>query len=97
MDIHFTGHHLEITPALKTFTEEKLNRHLIDHFDKITSVHVSFRVEKLNRIAEANIHVAKETLHASAESEDMYVAVNELIHKLERLLIKHKEKLQDHH
>ena len=95
MQINFTGHGVEVTASLKTFTQEKFDR-LIRHFDKITAIHVIFNVEKLNKIAEATILIAKGELHASATSEDMYVAVDELIHKLERQLIKHKEKTSDH-
>lgn len=95
MQINFTGHGLEITPALRTFTQEKFNK-LERHFDKITAVNVIFDVEKLRQIAEATILVAKGEIHASAESEDMYTAVDELIDKLDRQLLKHKEKIKDH-
>ncbi|OGV43648.1 MAG: ribosomal subunit interface protein [Legionellales bacterium RIFCSPHIGHO2_12_FULL_42_9] len=95
MQINFTGHGLDVTPALRTFTQEKFNR-LERHFNKITAIHVIFHVEKLNQIAEATLLIAKGELHASATSEDMYVAVDELVQKLNRQLIKHKEKISDH-
>ncbi|MFZ4077517.1 MAG: ribosome hibernation-promoting factor, HPF/YfiA family [Legionellaceae bacterium] len=95
MQINFTGHGFDVTPALKTFTEEKLQK-LERHFDKITRVNVTFRVDKLNKIAEATLLVSKGELHAHAVSEDMYAAVDELIDKLNRQLVKHKEKIQDH-
>lgn len=96
MQINFTGHHLEVTPALKTFTEEKLNK-LSRHFDRITSIHVTFDVQKLRQLAEATILIAKDTIHASAESDDMYTAIDLLIDKLDRQIIKHKEKITNHH
>lgn len=95
MQINFTGHGMEISPALKHFAEEKLNK-LERHFDKITAIHVVFNVEKLNHIAEATILVAKGELHASSDAEDMYSAVDLLIDKLDRQLLKHKEKKLDH-
>jgi putative sigma-54 modulation protein len=95
MQINFTGHHIEITPALKSFTEEKLQK-LERHFDEITSIHVVFTIEKLSHIVEASILVAKSELHARAEAPDMYTAVDILIDKLDRQLIKHKEKIRDH-
>lgn len=94
MQINFTGHRLEITPALKSFTQEKFDK-LERHFDKITAINVVFDVEKLRQIAEATILVAKGEVHASSESEDMYSAIDSLVDKLDRQLIKHKEKIRD--
>lgn len=96
MDINFTGHHVEVTKALKTFTEEKFEK-LGRHHDRITAINVVFNVEKLAQIAEATIFIAKGELHARAESEDMYTAIDELMDKLDRQLIKHKEKQRTHH
>ena len=95
MQINFTGHRMEVTPALKTFTQEKFNK-LERHFDKITAINVIFDVEKLRQIAEATILVTKGELHASSESEDMYTAIDILVDKLDRQLIKHKEKIRGH-
>lgn len=95
MQINITGHRLEVTPAIKTFTEEKFNK-LERHFDQITSINVVFDVEKLRQIAEATVFVAKGELHASSESEDLYAAIDVLIDKLDRQLIKHKEKIRQH-
>lgn len=95
MQINITGHRLEVTPALRTFTQEKFDK-LERHFDHITSINVVFDVEKLRQIAEATIFVAKGELHASSESDDMYAAIDALIDKLDRQLIKHKEKIRNH-
>lgn len=95
MQINFTGHRIEVTPALRTFTQEKFDR-LERHFDKITAINVIFDVEKLRQIAEATILIAKGELHASSESEDMYAAIDDLVDKLDRQLKKHKEKIRKH-
>lgn len=95
MQINFTGHRMEVTPALRTFAQEKFDK-LERHFDKITAINVIFDVEKLRQIAEATILVNKGELHASSESEDMYTAIDTLVDKLDRQLIKHKEKMRDH-
>ena len=95
MNINITGHRLEVTPALKAFTQEKFNK-LERHFDHITSINVIFDVEKLRQIAEATVFVAKGELHASSEAEDLYAAIDTLIDKLDRQLIKHKEKIRNH-
>ena len=94
MQINFTGHRMDITPALRTFTQEKFDK-LERHFDKITAINVVFDVEKLRQIAEATILIAKGEVHASSESEDMYTAIDILVDKLDRQLIKHKEKIRD--
>lgn len=97
MQISFTGHHLEITDALRQFTKEKLEK-LERHFDRITSIHVTFAVEKLTHTAEATINVPGTSLHAEADSNgDMYAAVDSLIDKLHRQLKKHKEKEEAGH
>ena len=95
MQINITGHRIDVTPALRAFTEEKFGK-LERHSDHITAIHVVFDVEKLRQIAEATILVAKGELHASSESEDMYSTIDLLIDKLDRQLIKHKEKMHNH-
>ncbi len=95
MQINITGHRLDVTPALRQFTKEKFDK-LQRHFDKITTINVTFDVEKLMQIAEATIFVSKAELHARSESEDMYTAIDSLIDKLDRQIIKHKEKIKGH-
>lgn len=95
MNINFTGHRIDVTPALKNFTQEKFNK-LERHFDKITSINVVFDVEKLRHIVEATIFINKGEVHASSEAEDMYSAIDLLIDKLDRQLNKHKGKILDH-
>lgn len=95
MQINITGHRLEVTPALKVFTEEKLNK-LEHHFDSIISINVVFDVEKLRQIVVATIFVANGEVHASSESEDMYAAVDLLVDKLNSQLMKHKGKMISH-
>lgn len=91
MQITYTGHHVEITPALRAYAAEKLEK-LQHHSDHITSIHVVFTLEKLMQIAEATVQVAKGEVHARSESDDMYAAIDSLLDKLDRQLIKHKEK-----
>lgn len=95
MQLTITGHHLEITSALKGYVESKLER-LQRHFDQITTTHVILTVEKMVQRAEATIHIAGGDLFAQAESEDMYAAIDALADKLDRQLIKHKQKHRGH-
>lgn len=96
MQINLTGHHIEITPALKSYVENKLVR-VERHFDHMTNVHVILSVEKGRQIAEATIHVNRGTIHADDKHEDMYAAIDGLMDKLDRQIKKHKEKLTNHH
>ena len=95
MQINFTGHQVEITGALKAFTEEKISK-LSRHFDRITSIHITFNVEKLRQIVDATVLIPKGELHANSAAESMYTAIDEVVAKLDRQLIKHKEKMDDH-
>ena len=85
----------DIPPAIRTFTEEKFEK-LERHFDHITAINVVYDVEKLRQIAEATVFVSKGELHASAEAEDLYTAIDTLVDKLNRQLLKHKDKLLGH-
>ncbi|HET8709977.1 MAG TPA: ribosome-associated translation inhibitor RaiA [Spongiibacteraceae bacterium] len=93
MQITVSGHHVEVTPALRDYVNSKLSK-LQNHFDNITNTAVTLTVEKLVQKAEATVHVAGANLFAACESEDMYAAIDSLADKLDRQLIKHKEKLK---
>lgn len=96
MQINLTGHHCQITPALRTFTTEKFER-LTRCGEQIMSVNVVLNVDKLLQTAEATLHVPGTQIHASATSKDMYTAIDELIDKLERQIKKHRDKTTHHH
>ena len=93
MHITVSGHHVDVTPALRDYVNTKLSK-LQNHFDNITNTVVTLTVEKLVQKAEATVHVAGANLFAECESEDMYAAIDSLADKLDRQLIKHKEKLK---
>ena len=96
MQINITGHHIDVTPALNSYVENKFQR-LERHFDKMTHIHVILSVEKDRQKAEATIHVNRGDLFADSIQEDMYAAIDVLIDKLDRQIKKHKEKLTAHH
>ncbi|WP_101757610.1 ribosome hibernation-promoting factor, HPF/YfiA family [Oceanicoccus sp. KOV_DT_Chl] len=91
MQINVSGHHVEVTPALREYVNTKLSK-LQRHFDNITNTDVTLTVDKLVQKAEASVHVAGADLFAASESEDMYAAIDNLTDKLDRQLLKHKEK-----
>jgi putative sigma-54 modulation protein len=96
MQLNLSGHHIEITSALRNYVSSKMER-LERHFDHVTNIHVILSVEKSRQKAEATIHVRGANLFANAEHEDMYAAIDGLTDKLDRQIKKHKEKLKDHH
>ncbi len=96
MQLNISGHHVEVTDALRNYTSEKLSK-LERHFDHITNVHVVLSVEKFKQRAEATMHVSGAELFADADSDDMYAAIDALTDKLDRQILKHKEKLVSRH
>ncbi|MBK6961913.1 MAG: ribosome-associated translation inhibitor RaiA [Gammaproteobacteria bacterium] len=95
MQLTISGHHLEITAALHTYVQSKLER-LERHNDRITQVAVILSVEKLVQKAEATVHANGVELFAESEHNDLYAAIDALADKLDRQLIKRKERLRGH-
>ena len=96
MRIDTYGQQLEVTPALRDYVESKLSR-LSRHFDQPIDVRTQLSLERTDHCAEANVNIAGRTLHADATAQNMYAAIDLLADKLDRLLMKHKEKLIDSH
>lgn len=96
MNLHLTGHHLEVTPALREYLQSKLER-VTNHFDHVIDVKMTLSVEKLIHRVEATLHVPGNDLHVACTDENMYSAIDLLADKLDRQVLKHKEKQGDHH
>ncbi len=96
MNLNLTGHHVEITPALRDYVNLKLDR-VVRHFDHVTSTHVILSVDKLQQKAEVTLHVKGKDIHADATDIDLYAAIDQLADKLDRQIVKHKEKISTHH
>lgn len=96
MQIAISGHQMDITQPLKKYVTDKIGR-IERHFDNVTNTTVVLHVEKTRHLAEATINAKGATLHANAEAEDMYTAIDTLIRKLDSQVRKHKEKSSDHH
>lgn len=96
MQIDITGHHVDVTTALRSYVRNKFER-LERHFDHVTGVHVVLTVAKLEHRAEATMNVSRGKLFADAVQQDMYAAIDALVDKLDRQVKKHKEKLSNHH
>lgn len=95
MNLNITGHHVEVTPAIREYVTSKLDR-VIRHFDHVTSVHVILSVDKLVQKAEVTLHVKGKDIFADATNADLYASIDALVDKLDRQVVKHKEKISDH-
>lgn len=91
MQINISGHHVEVTEAMQSHVEDKMSK-LTRHFDNITNGQVTLTVVKERQTAEATIHITGHDLHAKAENENMYTAIDQMVEKLDRQVLKHKEK-----
>ncbi len=96
MQVNLTGHHVDLTAPLRDYVNEKMDR-LARHFDEVIDAHVVLEVEKLRHKAEATLFVSGNKIHADAVEADMYAAIDSLTDKLDRQVVKHKEKRKDHH
>ena len=96
MQLNLTGHHVNISPALRDYVTTKLKR-LERHYDHVTNTHVVLTVEKLTKKAEATVHISGGQLFADSKKDDMYAAIDDLVDKLDRQIKRHKEKVTDHH
>ena len=92
MNLHLSGHHLELTPAIRDYLTSKLDP-VKRHFDHVIDVNVILSVEREQRRAEASIHVRGKDLIGESLDPDMYAAIDALVDKLDRQIVKHKEKL----
>ena len=96
MNLQISGHHIEVTPALREYVENKLDP-VVRHFDKVTGVNVVLSVEKLKQKAEVTVHLSGKDVFVESTDEDLYAAIDSLADKLDRQIQKHKQKIQDHH
>ena len=96
MNLTVTGHHLDVTDSLRQYVASKMDR-LERHSDDVQDVHVILSVEKLRQKAEATVNIKGTQLFADTIDTDMYASIDLLTDKLDRQLIKHKEKVKDHH
>ncbi len=95
MNLNLTGVHMDITPAIRAYIVAKLSR-VMRHFDHVIDVNMVMSVEKLRQKIEANVHVRGREIHVEAIEPDLYAAIDALVDKLDRQVVKHKECIQAH-
>lgn len=96
MNLTISGHHLEITPSIRDYVASKLDR-VKRHFDHVINITAILRVDKLVHKVEASLHVKGHDFHAHSEDSNMYAAIDLLADKLDRQIVKHKEKISNVH
>jgi putative sigma-54 modulation protein len=96
MNLNMTGHHVEITPSMRQYVSSKMTR-INRHFDHVIDVNMILTVEKLRQRIEANVHLSGKDIFVESEDHDMYAAIDLLVDKLDRQILKHKEKIKNKH
>ena len=101
MNLTISGHHLELTAAMKEYVLTKLDR-VTRHFDQVVDINVLLSVEKLKekerrQKAEVTLHAKGKDIFVETAHEDLYAAIDQVMDKLDRQVVRHKDKLMDHH
>ena len=96
MQINITGHHVEVTPALRSYVTEKMQR-IARHFDQVNSINVILNVEKLQQQAEATVIANGRTIFATESAMDMYASIDKLVDKLDKQVRRYKDRITNHH
>jgi len=96
MQLTISGHQIDLTESMKHYIGEKMQR-IERHFDHVNSIDVVLHVEKIHHKAEATINAKGVTIHAHADSENMYATIDDLTDKLDSQVRKHKDKITTHH
>jgi putative sigma-54 modulation protein len=92
MNLNVSGHHLEVTPAIRGYVQEKLER-VKRHFDHVIDAHVILSVDKLRQKAEVTLRLRGKDIHCACEEQDLYAAIDLVVDKLDRQVLKYKGKL----
>ncbi|MDO5653812.1 MAG: ribosome-associated translation inhibitor RaiA [Brachymonas sp.] len=98
MNLTISGHHLDITPALREYVTTKLER-VTRHLDQLTDARVLLSIDnkkERRQRAECTLGVKGNDLRAESSHDDMYAAIDELVDKLDRQIVRYKDKLQNH-
>ena len=95
MNLHLSGHHVDVTPAMREYVTTKFSR-ITRHFDHVIDINVILSVEKLKQKIEANVHLSGKDIFVECDDPDMYAAIDALVDKLDRQILKHKERHFEH-
>lgn len=101
MNLTISGHHLEVTAPLRAYVEQKLDR-VTRHFDQVVDVSVLLTVDNQRekdrrQRAEVTLHVKGRDIFVEQADQDLYAAIDQLMDKLDRQVMRHKDRVQNHH
>lgn len=94
MNLHITGHHVTVTPAIRDYVETKMQR-ITRHFDHVIDSQVMLSVEPLKHRAEVTLHIPGKDIHCESTQENLYAAIDMLVDKVDRKVIQHKDRMQN--
>jgi putative sigma-54 modulation protein len=95
MNLLIHGNHVEVTPALRDYVQGKLSR-VERHFDQVIDANVQLTVEKLRQRAEITLRLRGNNIHVESVDDDMYAAIDVLVDKLDRQVLRHKDRIKSH-
>ncbi|MFL6671759.1 MAG: ribosome hibernation-promoting factor, HPF/YfiA family [Massilia sp.] len=100
MNLTISGHHLEVTPAIREYVQNKLER-ITRHFDQVIDSHVILAIDNLTekekrQKAEINLQVSGKMMHVESAAQDLYAAIDMLMDRLDRQVLKYKSMVQNH-
>ena len=95
MNLSITGHHLDVTPAIREYIQTKIAR-VTRHVDHVIDTQVMLSVEPLKHRAEITMHVRGKDIHCEAIEDNLYAAIDVLIDKVDRKVVQHKNRTQNH-
>ena len=95
MNLSITGRHLDVTPAIREYIHTKMAR-VLRHFDHVIDTQVLLSVEPLKHHAEITLHVRGKDIHCEASADNLYASIDLLVDKIDRKVIQHKDRTQDH-
>jgi putative sigma-54 modulation protein len=91
MNLNIVGHQLEVTAAIRGHVSGKMER-IRRHFDHPLDLHVTLSASKLGQKAEVTLHVPGKEIHCACEQADLYAAIDLLVDKLDRQVLKYKDR-----
>ena len=96
MNLNITGHHLDVTPAIRAYIHTKMSR-VVRHSDHVIDTQVFLSLEPLKHRAELTLHIRGKDIHCEAAEDNLYAAIDLLVDKVDRKVLQHKSRTQDHH
>lgn len=95
MQISITGHHVNVTDSIRKYVNKRLKK-VENHFRQPVKIDVILHKEKFSFLSEATIHGRRLSIHAKSTSTNMFAAIDDMTSKLDRQVLKYKERLTDH-